>query len=100
MILRQILFTRNPNPNPNPGAFLKFRPKGGALIGRRALNRGGRLKRNYQPVLIPLWLKLKKVMNKAEIETAFPCIPDIKKAREDGRGVLYSRENLFDIKDL
>ena len=41
MILRQILFTRN--PNPNPGAFLKFRPKGGALIGRRALNRGGRL---------------------------------------------------------
>ena len=39
-------------------------------------------------------------MNKAEIETAFPCIPDIKKVREEGRGVLYSREHLFDIKDL
>jgi len=25
-----------------PGAYLKFRLKGGALIGRRALNRGGR----------------------------------------------------------
>ena len=39
-------------------------------------------------------------MNKAEIETAFPFIPDIKKVREEGRGVLYSREHLFDIKDL
>ena len=29
--------------NKRPGAYLKFRLKGGALIGRRALNRGGRL---------------------------------------------------------
>ena len=29
--------------NKHPGAYLKFRLKGGALIGRRALNRGGRL---------------------------------------------------------
>ena len=27
--------------NNRPGAFLKFRPKGGALIGRRARNRRG-----------------------------------------------------------
>ena len=39
-------------------------------------------------------------MNKAEIETACPCMPDIKKVRAEGRGVLYSREHLFDIKDL
>ena len=26
-------------------------------------------------------------MKKAEIETAFPCIPDIKKVREERRGV-------------
>ena len=29
--------------NKCPGAYLKFRLNGGALIGRRALNRGGRL---------------------------------------------------------
>jgi len=29
--------------NKRPGAYLKFQLKRGALIGRRALNRGGRL---------------------------------------------------------
>ena len=35
--------------------------KGGGVIERRALNKGGSYKKNHYPVLILLYLKLKKL---------------------------------------
>ena len=49
---------------------------GEALHGREALSRGVG-DAYHSPVLISIWLRLKKVLCKAAIETSLPYIPII-----------------------
>ena len=64
----------------HPGASLKLKER--CLMKRRCLSR-----RNYEPILILLYLKHKKC-KWSGIETGFPYILTIKKVNEE-RGCLF-----------
>ena len=83
-------YTVFPRTNKRQGAYLKFRLKGWAVIGRRALNPGGRLLSspvgNQVIYLSPIIQFTHRVINKVAIETGFPCIPTIKDINRGGVG--------------
>ena len=69
-------------------------------MGRRALNRGGRLLSSpvgNQAYLSSIIQFTHRVINKEAIETGFPCIPTIKNSDGGGGGGAYSRGSMFDI---